>query len=139
MTHSQPPLAFEQNRDHQDSVLRSRQFRTCGRGTNENGEGHIKAPNWTPVINLLRLRSTASSVMKLDKQLNRTVKLSVFNIPMVRITRLNESHILMKGAEMIEMADGVKRIDYCLKKVWFGGLTRAADGIDVLKLHFYER
>jgi hypothetical protein len=38
-------------------------------------------------------------------------------------------------AEAIERGHGVKRIDYCLRKVWFRGLTRSREGTDVLKLH----
>ncbi|KXN82295.1 hypothetical protein AN958_02727 [Leucoagaricus sp. SymC.cos] len=42
-------------------------------------------------------------------------------------------------AEVIERSYGVKRIDYCLGKVWFRGLTRSGEGMDVLKLHLQKR
>ncbi|EKM75314.1 hypothetical protein AGABI1DRAFT_132335 [Agaricus bisporus var. burnettii JB137-S8] len=35
----------------------------------------------------------------------------------------------------IEREKGVMRIDYTLGKVWFKGLTRVGDGVDVLKMH----
>ncbi|KAF5357130.1 hypothetical protein D9756_006790 [Leucocoprinus leucothites] len=37
--------------------------------------------------------------------------------------------------EQIERSQGVKRIDYCLGKVWFRGLTKAGDKTDVWKLY----
>lgn len=43
------------------------------------------------------------------------------------------------SAEAIERSRGVKRIDYALGKVWFRGLTRAGEGLDVLKLHLAKR
>jgi hypothetical protein len=42
------------------------------------------------------------------------------------------------SAEAIEKSQGVRRIDYCLGKVWFRGLTRVGDGMEVLKLHLHK-
>lgn len=41
--------------------------------------------------------------------------------------------------EAVERSHGVKRIDYCSGKVWFRGLTRVGDGMDVLKLHLFKK
>ncbi|KAF9449793.1 hypothetical protein P691DRAFT_811862 [Macrolepiota fuliginosa MF-IS2] len=43
------------------------------------------------------------------------------------------------SAEAVERSHGVKRIDFCLGKVWFRGLTRTAEGMNVLKLHLYRK
>ncbi|KAJ3565439.1 hypothetical protein NP233_g7632 [Leucocoprinus birnbaumii] len=45
----------------------------------------------------------------------------------------------MGNAEAIERSQGVKRIDYALGKVWFRGLTRTGEGLEVLKLHLAKR
>jgi len=42
-------------------------------------------------------------------------------------------------SEMLQRSQGVKRVDFLLGKVWFKGLTRQVEGLDVLKMHLVAR